>query len=116
MSPYVRRLQIAVDDAAAVSHLERVDQLPGERDRVGGGDRAARDTVGQRLAIHVLQHDAEDAAAFFDVVDRRDVRVIQRGEDAGFRFEAGAPIGSAASAAGRTLIATSRCRRLSRAR
>ena len=49
--------------------------------------------VGQRRSLDQLQHERRHAVGFFKAVNRRDVRMIQRGEDLSLALEARQPIG-----------------------
>ena len=53
----VRRLEVAMDDAAFVGRLERVGDLHGDRQRLVERERARRDAVGQALAFDQLHHE-----------------------------------------------------------
>jgi len=75
-----------------------------------------RDQPVERLARHELHDDEVDALRRLDLVDRDDVRVVEGGGGSSFLDEATTPASSAMRSAGRTLIATSRPRRVSRAR
>ena len=68
------------------------------------------------LPGHELHDDEVDALGRLDLVDRDDVRVVEGGGGARLLDEAGAAAWSESRSAGRTLIATSRPRRVSRAR
>jgi hypothetical protein len=87
---------------------ERVGDLGSVFQRAASGllPRAAR------VSPSMLQHHEVDAVLFADVVKDADIRVIQAGDGAGLAFEAGADV---AMYFGRTLTATVRSRRVSRA-
>ena len=112
----VRGLQVAVDDALLVRGLERVGNLPRDRQRLGdrrgrvhaAGSAATRDPLRERLALDQLEDQAAHAVRLFDAVDRADVRMIQRGEHPRLALEAREPIRVGRERGGRTLIATSR--------
>ena len=85
----VARLQIAMDDAGAVRAVERVADLDGDRQRVV--DRKPRrpaQPVGERLAFEILHDEVVELAVAADVVDRADVRMVQRRDRARFLLEA----------------------------
>ena len=56
------------------------------------GIGAARDALRQIVALDEFHHEGGHAPAFFEAVDRRDVRVIQRREGLRFTLEAREPI------------------------
>ena len=112
----VRGLQIAMDDPLLVRRFERFGDLLRDRQRLVERDRAARDALRQVVALRRAPSRARDAVSFFEAVDARDVRVIQRGQHLRFALEPRQALGSAANASGRTLIATSRLSFVSRAR
>ena len=77
----VRRLQVAVYDAAPMRIAEAGRELDGVADQLGEGQRAGGDPLGERLAFDELHHQVVHAAVVADVVDRGDARVVQlRGE------------------------------------
>ena len=61
--------------------LERLRDL--ERDDGGllHRDGAALDAIGERVTGHQLHHQRGGALALLEAVDRRDVRMVERGED-----------------------------------
>jgi hypothetical protein len=71
-----------------VRSLESVRDLNGSSQRLFERERAARDPVGQRLAFDQLHDEQMAAVALLQTVQRRDMRVIQRGERLGLPFEA----------------------------
>ena len=89
----VRGLQIAVNDALLVRGFERLGDLLRDGQRFVERNRAARDALREIVALDELHHERGDAAAFFEAVDRGDVRMIQRGEHFRFALEAREPIG-----------------------
>ena len=71
------------------------------------GIGAVRDAVASVVALDQLQTSAVTPSASLQSVDRRDVRMIQRGENFGLALEARQAVGDPPRAtAGRTLIAT----------
>ena len=80
----VRRFEIAVDDAAVVRRLQRVGDLPGERQRFVDRDRRRANAVGERRTVNQLHHEIVGP----DVVQRADVRMVERGDGAGLPLEA----------------------------
>ena len=113
----VLRLQVAVDDAGAVGPRQAVGELGAEVEQLGDGQRPARETAPQRLALDVL-HDhvvlARLAGRLADVVDLDDVRVVEGGGGAGLPVEPVQQLGIGAERS--TLSATVRPSRVSRAR
>jgi hypothetical protein len=111
----VGRFQIAMDDPLLVGGIERIRDLPRQGERLCERHRATREPVGQRLAVHQLHDERADVGAVLDAIDRRDVGVIERGQHPRLALEARHPVGVGVKARGRTLTATSRPSRLSRA-
>ena len=89
----VRRFQIAMDDAGLVRRFERFGHLFRDRQRLVDGDGAARDALREILALDELHHEGADAGRFFDAVQLRDVRMIERGQRLRFAFEPHETIG-----------------------
>jgi len=110
------RLQIAVHYPLFVRGFDRFCQLLRDRQRVVEWNGAVIDSIGERGVVHQLQHERLDAIRFLEAVNSRDVRVVQRGEDLRFAFEAGQPIGVGGEEPGRISRAKGRVRRVSRAR
>ena len=79
-------------------------------------DRAFSDPLREIVALDQFHHEGGHAPAFFQAVDSRDVRVIQRREGLGFTLEAREPISIVRERLGQDLIATSRSSFVSRAR
>ena len=84
----IRRLDVAMHDAAGVRSLERVGDFQAEIEHALERQRARRDLVLQRLAVEQLHHDEVLAVVLADVVDRADVRMVQRRGDARLAPEA----------------------------
>jgi hypothetical protein len=53
-----------MDHALLVGRLQRIRDLPRPRQRIGEGDRAARDHVGEGLALDEFEDDRGDAVDF----------------------------------------------------
>jgi hypothetical protein len=94
-------------DATVVRRLERVDQLSGDGDDIGGRKAArcpvrrghACDAFGERLSLHQFQDEraqfpprAGGNAAFVDAVDGADVGMIQRRQQLCFTLEPSATL------------------------
>ncbi len=89
----IRRLEVAMDDPALVCRIERVGDLPRNRDHVARWQRTLRDALGQRGSVHELHRDRVVPVSLFDTVDLGDVRVIQRRKRLGLASEARDAIG-----------------------
>ena len=85
---HVGRLQIAVDDALLVRRFERLGDLPRDGQRLVEGDGALRDAIRKRRPFDEFEHERLRAVRVFETVDRRDVRMVQRGKDFGLTLEA----------------------------
>ena len=85
---HVVRLQVAVGDAGGVRGGQPVGNL--RRDVEGLASREAR--LAQRLAVHQLRDHVGDTVVRADVVERQDVRMVQRRDAACFLLEARAPL------------------------
>ena len=78
-----------MDDALAVRFGEPVGDLRGDRERSRRLDRSALERRAQRLAFAVRQREEEAGVGrLADVVERADVRMIERRRGARLRFEA----------------------------
>ena len=89
----IRGFQIAMNDPALVRRFERVRDLPRDRQRFVRPirPRAMRSaSVGPSTSSSTSAVDVSD---FLQPIDGRDVRVVQRGKDLRFAFEAGQPVG-----------------------
>ena len=74
------RLDVAVDDAAAVGERERAEDLTCVVDRDRDGRRAVADEqLLERAAVQVLHRDVVGAFGLAAVEDRDDVRVVEAG-------------------------------------
>ena len=76
---HVAGLQVAVHDARPVRDAQGLGNLPRPVQRLGDGHRAAGDGLTQCAALHQLHNEHVGALVLEDVVDRDDVRVVQRG-------------------------------------
>ena len=86
---HVVGLEVAMDDAGAMRLGQRRRHLDADVDRRRGVERSASGEVAQRSAVHELIGDEVRARRVADVVNRDDVRVIQRRRRPGFADEAG---------------------------
>jgi hypothetical protein len=111
-----------VDDALLVRGLERLGDLPRDRDRFVRGDGAPLQALGDVLAFGQLHREEADRARaavqgrLLERVEAGDVRVGERRQQLGLALEAGERLPSDAKAAGSSLRATSRPSRVSVAR
>ena len=96
-------LQIAVDDALVVRGLQRLGDLERKRQRFGDGQRASEQTVGERLALHQLQHQHARVLPRLHAVDGGDVGVVQRGENLRLALQPGQPLRVLGEIAGQCL-------------
>ena len=83
----VRRLQIAMDDPFLMRGVERVGDLPRDRDRLGDRQWPTRQTIGERRSFDELENQRRDAIGFFQPVNRADVGMIERGHESRFTSE-----------------------------
>ena len=89
---------------------------PRNRERFGNRQRPVREAIGKGGALDQLEDQGRRPIDVLEAVDRANVRMIERGEEAGFAREAGTTLGSAVKCDGRILMATSRPSLLSCAR
>ena len=108
-------LDVAVDDALRVRGVEGVCNLDPEIERDFERERPVVDAVLQRLAVEELHRDERLALGLADVVDRADVRVVERRGRARLALEALERAGSRANSSGRNFRATVRSSRRSSA-
>ena len=83
-----------MDDSVIMSGLKTFGDLPGHIERVV--DRhpgAGADQVGEHRPIDQLHHQPRDSRCFLDAVYLRDVLVVQGGDNMGFAFKTGDPLG-----------------------
>ena len=73
----VGRLEIAMDDALLVRRVERLGDLPRDRQRLVERDRTSCDAVGERLTLDQFHHERLHTSAVFEAVDGGDVRMVQ---------------------------------------
>jgi hypothetical protein len=83
----VGRLEVAVDNPARVRRVERIGHLHGNRQRLGQWHGPARDPCRERLPLDEFHRDEMPAIAFADVVNRADIRMIERGGGASLATE-----------------------------
>ena len=87
--PYfdIRWFQIAMDDPLLVRRLESLRDLPENGESFLPRDRTFRDAFGERRAFDQLEDDGADAVTFFEAVDTRNIRMVQRRKDLGLTPE-----------------------------
>jgi hypothetical protein len=75
----VRGFDIAMDDSLRVRRIECVRNLDAELDNAVELERMAFDEMFEGLTFEQLHHEELLSFVFADVVDRADVRMVQRG-------------------------------------
>ena len=92
----VRGFYVAMNDVLLVSGVERVGNFDAERDEHFKCDRVMRDELFERGALQELHRDEGLAVFFANVVNRADIRMIERGGGLRFALEAreGARVGA----------------------
>ena len=73
-----------MDEIAIVGGLERGRNLHPDADRIGHGQRPTRDHLGECLARHQLHDEAAEAIELGQLVNRRDVWMIEGCQRTGF--------------------------------
>jgi hypothetical protein len=81
-------LDVPVNDALRVSHLEGGRELDPELHGLVRGQATLGDTMFERLPLQELHDDERAAFVFADVVDRADSRMIEGRRGSGFSLEA----------------------------
>jgi len=112
----VRRLQVAMDDSRGMGGSEGVGDGDAVPECLVDPQPPSMHQAIERLAVDVLHDEEVEVPLAADVVNRADVRVIQRGDEAGSRVKRSRAGGVQAPAPAITLIATVRPSRVSRAR
>ena len=82
-----------MDDPLLVGRFQRFGDLASDGEGFVERDRSPTDPVLERRAGDVFENERGGVAAFFEAVDRRDVRVVERRQDLRFALEAGQPFG-----------------------
>ena len=102
---------------ACAAEREPIGHRNTDLDGLSPGQTLSREPLAQRLAVEQLGDGEADSPCLADVVDRENVRVDDAATAASAsRSNRASAFGSTATGSGRTLIATSRSRRVSRAR
>jgi len=84
---HVLRLQVAVHDALRVRGSQRVRHLGADRQQALDRQAALQEQRAQALAVDELHHDVVVGRRRPELVDRHDVRVIERGGGLGLELE-----------------------------
>ena len=84
----IGRLEVAMHDPLVVRRRERAGDLGRDSSRIRQRQPAPSQSRGERLAVDQLEYQGADAVVLLEAVDRADVRMIERGEDARFATEA----------------------------
>jgi len=79
-------------DPLVVRGLERLRDLFADRDGIVNRDGAARNEFGQRFAFDQLEDQIPRASHFLELVDDRNVGMIQRGQRLRLPLESGQPL------------------------
>ena len=90
----VGRLDVAVDDAAAVRGVERLGDLDREVEHPRGRQRSFFDQLLDGPPFEQLHHDERLPVVLAELVDRADVRVLQGGGEPRLALEARQPLAS----------------------
>src|SRR6186713_2459242 len=77
----VRGLEVPMDDALLVRLLQGLRDLPRDGESLVERDPASLESLRQILAGHELHDQGDHAIRLFQAVDRRDVWMIERGEN-----------------------------------
>ena len=81
-------LEVAMDDLAPVSRDERRGDLPGDAQRIVDIQRTVRQPIGETSSLDVLEHEKFPSVfRLLQAVDRRDMRMVEPGQDPRFPLE-----------------------------
>ena len=64
-----------MDDPAIVRRLQRVRNLPRNRQHLVWRQRARRQSIGERRPLRQLEHERLHAIVLLDAIQRRDIRM-----------------------------------------
>ena len=82
-----------MDDAALVSGIERLDDLTSHGQHFFDRQHtSAGHAIGECATLDEFEDEGADTLVFLDAVNRRDARMVQRGEHLCLALEAGQPI------------------------
>jgi hypothetical protein len=73
--------------------FERVGDLPGKGQRLVDRNGPSRNPLVETLTVDKLKDEELRTVTFFEPIDLRDVRMIQRGQNLGFAAEPGDTVG-----------------------
>ena len=90
-------------DPLLVGLFEGFRNLTCDGQRLVDTKRAKRDAVGQRRSLDQLQYEGVHICRVLEAVDRRDVRMVERGEHLRFPLEARHPIAIEGNGSGQDL-------------
>ena len=96
-------LRSRCDDPAVVRGLERARDLARDPQRLAKRQGATRQAISECCAFDQFEDQSPKPSGLFDLVNRADVRMIERGEQTGLTREAGEPIGIASHMRGQNL-------------
>ncbi len=85
--------EVAVDDPLLVRRFEGFRDLASYGERLVERDRALGDAVLERGARNVFEDEGRRVTAFLQPMNRRDVRMVERGQHLRFTLEASQPLG-----------------------
>ena len=77
-----------MDDPLFVRRFERLGDLARDRDGFVEANRSTRNAICERRPLDELEHQHRDVARLLDAKNSRDVRMIERGDELRFPFEA----------------------------
>ena len=72
--------------------VERLTHLSRDVTRLGKRHGALSDPISERRSLDQFQHECLDVVRFFKAVNRRDVRMVERGQQLRFTLEASQPV------------------------
>src|SRR5437773_4150420 len=72
-------LQVSVNYAVAMRMVQGVGDFRSATQRIAERERATRDSLRKRPALHVLHHEIGRAVLVADVIESADVRMAERG-------------------------------------
>src|SRR4026208_2149298 len=97
------RLEVAVSDALRVRRVEGFGNLPTDRESVGDGQRTTREAISERRTLDELQYQRDAIVEILEPVDRTDMRMVERGQEARLAGEARAALRIGGEMAGQDL-------------